>query len=177
MALKADASKAFSGSALRSTNTGITIVATPFPSPLRMARPTACTMSICECFGSMNATPSRVGISTPSPRQRALHRTPRSPCSTCRRRSSWTARSPLGIAPETASAQTVPDGRSLLGIHSITEGKVRANRFAAATRPWKLNRRSMSKRRIAFATPICAARLRASVVLMPSGATKRPRSA
>ena len=38
----------------------------------RIALPTACTMSILDRRGSTNITPSSVGMSTPSVRQRAL---------------------------------------------------------------------------------------------------------
>src|SRR5262249_27507484 len=84
-----------------STKTGITTVPTVLSRALRIALPTACTMSTCDRRGSMNATPSRVGTSTPSARQRALLSAPRCPWLTARSRLRRLSRSPLGIAPET----------------------------------------------------------------------------
>ena len=77
--LNAESSRAISGSSSVSMKTGMTMVPTVLSGASLMARPTACTMSTSERRGSMKATPSRVGTSTPSARQRALASSPRSP--------------------------------------------------------------------------------------------------
>src|SRR5262249_54223754 len=113
-------SSARSASASSSTKTGITTVPTVLSRALRIALPTACTMSTCDRRGSMNATPSRVGTSAPSARQRALVSAPRCPWLTARSRLRRLSRSPLGIAPETCSAHNEPSGRRSAGNHAPT---------------------------------------------------------
>ena len=66
------------------TTTGTTTYPYCLPSERRITRPTACTTSICERFGSMNSTASNAGTSTPSVRHLALvtirHRWLSPPC-------------------------------------------------------------------------------------------------
>jgi Type III restriction enzyme, res subunit len=104
---------------------------------LRIALPSAWTMSMVERRGSMKPTPSMLGTSTPSPRQRALLSSPRSFGARSRKRSSRRSRCPLVIVPETWWLHSAPAGRARGGIQAITSGISALNSRAALTRPWK----------------------------------------
>ena len=58
----------------------------------RSARPTAWTMSVTDSFGWPNSTESIAGMSTPSPRQRALATTAQPPAGGVRSASSARSR-------------------------------------------------------------------------------------
>ena len=72
------------------------------------------------------ATPSMLGTSTPSLRQRALLSRPRSPGARLRKRNSSLLRCSAVIVPETCSLHTAPPGLARAGIQPITSWHVGA---------------------------------------------------
>ena len=133
-------------------------------------------ISTSEWRGSIKATPSRAGTSIPSLRHLTLDNNPRSSTPTCRKESRRLERSPAGIAPDTWVAQSFPEGRWSSGSHSFTLEMEWANLLAEDIREWKEITRWRLYSLIALSRPIWIAKVRASVISLPSTVTWRPDS-
>src|SRR3989338_6512257 len=100
-------------------------------------------MSTCERLGSIKATPSSVGTSTPSPKQAQFVRIARVVFGN---EANWLSNVfflPVGVRPEICDVQISPDGLELSGSFFITPGKesrisASAKRFAFATDEWNV---------------------------------------
>src|SRR3989344_4491424 len=79
-------------------------------------------MSTCERFGSIKATPSNVGTSTPSPKQAQFVRMARVVFGNAANWLSNVFRLPVGVRPEICDVQISPDGLELIGNFLITLG-------------------------------------------------------
>ncbi len=170
---------AASGSVWVSMKTGMTMVPMFLSSALRIARPTACTMSTSARRGSMNATPSSVGTSTPSARHLALVKQ----TELAHLRAGLAAGSADLAAQRSFHRRCARTTACLLdvaerGIHAITSGMEVAKSRARFTREWNEMVRRSSYFRIALASPIWPARVAAfGPPSSPSRVTSTPSSA